>query len=408
MKNIIIINDYCYVEGGASKVAITSAVALAERGIFNVVFIGAVGPVCKELAESRISRVYSLSDNDCMNSGNKVKGLLTNIYNKALGLKLQEIMSSYNPADTLIHVHTWTKAWSSAVFDISIKKGFRIAVTAHDYFLTCPNGGLFNFKKLCQCDLAPLSRKCIVSNCDSRNYLYKTLRLLRISMQNRVLLKGSYPINVIFISDYSKTHLKGFIPFRYGEYFLNDPIDIDYIDTRAYAEMKEEYVFLGRVAEEKGVRLFCEAISKADVKGTVIGAGPLYDEMVKSFPSIKFLGWKDKSFIREYLTTNARAIVFASLWGETLGMTVLEAQAYGVPSITADKTATCDNVDEGVTGLIFKNGNLEELSNALLRMQDDELVASMSKNCFDLFDRNKWGIDGHVNNLENIYHKILN
>ena len=51
---ILVFNDYAYVEGGAGKVAIESAKKLAERG-HEVIFFSAVGPISKELSESKIA-----------------------------------------------------------------------------------------------------------------------------------------------------------------------------------------------------------------------------------------------------------------------------------------------------------------------------------------------------------------
>ena len=41
---VVVLNDYCYVQGGASKVAIDEAVGLARAGA-EVIFVGAVEPV---------------------------------------------------------------------------------------------------------------------------------------------------------------------------------------------------------------------------------------------------------------------------------------------------------------------------------------------------------------------------
>ena len=40
--NVLVLNDFCHVQGGASKVAVDEAVALAQAGA-RVTFVGAVG-----------------------------------------------------------------------------------------------------------------------------------------------------------------------------------------------------------------------------------------------------------------------------------------------------------------------------------------------------------------------------
>lgn len=359
MKNIIIINDYCYVEGGASKVAITSAIALAELQDVNVYFIGAVGPVCDELKESKVKEVYSLYKSDCLNSSNRLKGVVNNIYNKEAYCWVSGIIVGFSQNNTIIHIHTWTKALSSSVFSACNQLGFKIVLTAHDYFLSCPNGGFFNYKCSRQCSLKPLGMSCVMKNCDSRNMFYKFLRIARFYIQNKVLCKCCSNIHLIYISEYS---MKLILDNKNWEeartYYLNDPIDIEVTAKRAVAEKHGEYIFLGRVSEEKGIRIFCKAITAAHVKGTVIGNGPLLDELKSEYSNIKFLGWRNRSFIKNYMYDHARTLIFSSLLAETLGMTVLEAQSYGIPSITANDTATSENVIDGETGFIFKNGPL--------------------------------------------------
>ena len=48
VRSVVVLNDFCHVQGGASRVAIDEAVALRKSGL-DVTFLGAVGPVCEAL-----------------------------------------------------------------------------------------------------------------------------------------------------------------------------------------------------------------------------------------------------------------------------------------------------------------------------------------------------------------------
>lgn len=39
IKNVVVINDFAYINGGAGKVAIMSALALADQGINDFLFL---------------------------------------------------------------------------------------------------------------------------------------------------------------------------------------------------------------------------------------------------------------------------------------------------------------------------------------------------------------------------------
>jgi glycosyltransferase involved in cell wall biosynthesis len=56
-------------------------------------------------------------------------------------------------------------------------------------------------------------------------------------------------------------------------------------------------------------------------------------------------------------------------WKEQFGRTLVEAMASGVPVIGSDSGAIPDVI--GDAGLIFHEGNIEELTAALTRLRDD-------------------------------------
>ena len=53
-RRVIIVTDYAWVVGGASKVAMLSAIALAHRG-YETYYFSAVGPVANELADAPLT-----------------------------------------------------------------------------------------------------------------------------------------------------------------------------------------------------------------------------------------------------------------------------------------------------------------------------------------------------------------
>ena len=60
--NVIIVNDYSYINGGASAIAIETAIALAERG-HKVIFFSAVAEDNDILKGNSLSHTYlSISD----------------------------------------------------------------------------------------------------------------------------------------------------------------------------------------------------------------------------------------------------------------------------------------------------------------------------------------------------------
>ena len=144
IQNIIVVYDYAYVNGGAAKVAIQSAISLSEAG-YTVYYYAAVGPVCDELMQSNV-KVSCLGIKD-INTDNPLKVLWNGIWNFEVEKDFDEFLSKFSINSTIIHFHGWTKALSVAPIKVADKKRFHIAITLHDYFAVCPNGGFYNYQE---------------------------------------------------------------------------------------------------------------------------------------------------------------------------------------------------------------------------------------------------------------------
>lgn len=407
LRNIIIVNDYGYVEGGASNVAIETAIALSKYTQYKIYYFCTVGPICKELKNSNIEKCIYISETDCMHMKNHLHGIISGLYNIDFKKTFTKFLSEFNNDETIIHIHTWTKACSSIIFKIAAEKKIHTIVTLHDYFMSCPNGGFYNYKQQKICRKTPLSFKCVISNCDSRSYIFKTYRILRsiIQISN---INFNY-LHLIYISLFSMKKLKPYVEKKkkIDSYILHDPISFSIWRNRVEAEKNNIFLYVGRLSEEKGIRLFCEAISKLNLKGYVIGDGNLLTELKHKYPNIKFLGWMTHSEIENYFKI-ARCLIFPSQWYETLGLTVLEANAVGLPCIVPDENASSDNIRDEINGLIFHTGNIYSLINTIQKTLDDKLVSFMSQNSFQNFDRHKWSLDTYTKNLVDIYKSIIN
>ena len=223
IKNVVIINDFNYTQGGASKVAIDTARLLKEPGV-KVYFFSAVNKV-----QENIDGVTYIStkQNEALKEKNKIKGAINGIYNFKARKELKKLLKNLNQENTIIHVHGWTKALSSSVFDIAFKMKFKVVLTLHDYFTACPNGGYFNFKQNEICHIQPLSWKCIKCNCDSRNYWFKLYRILRQFVQNKIVRLNDKLEYAIAISDFSEKILKKTLGKNTKVIRKNNPIDIE-------------------------------------------------------------------------------------------------------------------------------------------------------------------------------------
>lgn len=398
---VIVLNDYGFVNGGAAKVALDSLNPLAQHGV-EVRFLFAVGP-CAESINSEVVDVVDLGGQDLLNLP-KWQAAVSGIYNKRAADQFNRILTQYEPENTIVHAHSWSKALSASVIRTALVSGFHVVCTLHDYFSVCPNGGLYDYQKGRTCHLAPMSRECICTNCDSRSYAHKTWRVSRQVVQDRYVKNGVR--NFISVSDYSERLLRRWLPEPVRFFRVRNPVTISR-DAPVDVTGNDDFAFIGRLSPEKGAALFAQAAKIAHINAVLAGTGDEETVVRQINPAARLLGWRDGDGVRRTLS-RSRAVVVPSLWYETQGMVTLEAAASGVPAIVSDGCAATDYVEDGKTGLLFKSGDPRDLAQKLRRMADDDVLARrLGKGAYEKYWEDPPTTQTHVEELLSCYEAIL-
>lgn len=400
LKNVVIVNDFAHADGGAGKVAIDVAFALSDT--FNVYFFTSVKPIDNRFENSNI-KLICVGKPDILTDSNRWRAITKGLFDSNIKKQFQAVLANLNPNETIVHVHTWTKALTSAVFCVTAKMDFHLVLTLHDFFVSCPNGGFFNYYEKKICELRSLSCRCIFTDCDARSYPQKIWRILRLLTQNHFLWKNK-KLTLLYISDICKNMLISYIPSNVNMVYLPDPVDLASQGSVTIVD-NEYYLYLGRLSPEKGIVLFCDAISELGLKGLVVGDGYLRKELEKKYPQIQFVGWASGEK-KERCMKSAKALVFPSFWAETYGLVIAEAKSYGIPCIVPNKCAASEQIEDGQNGYIFETGNLNSLKSAIKKYETTD-IKMMQQKLISSFDREALSMNTHIVKLIDIYNKIL-
>jgi glycosyltransferase involved in cell wall biosynthesis len=150
--------------------------------------------------------------------------------------------------------------------------------------------------------------------------------------------------------------------------------------------------FIGRITFIKGVHLLIEAFAALPEAGreraqlTIYGGADInagnYEQEVKrkasNLPNVRFIGKIDHSNISQ-VYQQLDCLIVPSIWPENSPITILEAQAYGVPVIASDVKGIADLIQHGANGLIFGNQNAHDLASQIARcLASPELVNKLA------------------------------
>lgn len=399
MKTVVIIADFGYVEGGAAKVALDSVRLLHQAGMRVILFCGS------KMVESEVERlgvrIVRLGQYELKENPNRLVAMRDGLWNGRAAAELGKLLDSLDPAETVVHIHTWTKILSPSIFSVLRKSGFRTVLTVHDYFLGCPNGAIYDYRKGRPCPCRGGSIRCLFCNCDARKYVHKLWRWVRQQVIGYQLRRFDR-LELITISDLEQRHLQDQIGTRNRCLRINNPVRFSAAED-AVSSARDAFVFVGRVSPEKDPLTFAEAIARCGGKGIMIGDGPLLGEVRRRYPQIECLGWKGAEEVSHILSTRAIALAFTSVWFEGAPLSPLEAMSVGVPCIISDRTNASEYIVDGETGLLYRTGDVDDLSAKMRRLSDVQERARIAENVRRRFDRDAYSEETYVCRLSQLY-----
>jgi glycosyltransferase involved in cell wall biosynthesis len=404
IAKVVILNDYGSVTGGSTAVALASAHGLARRGV-PVALLTAVEPIAENLRDVPGLEVIGLGQQEIRADPKRARAFLRGIYNRPAVTAVRQVLERLDRGNTIVHVHTWTKALSPFAIQTAIDLGFKVVLTLHDFFITCPTGGFFVHSSNELCRRVPLSTDCILCHCDRRSQAQKLWRVARTAIQNRVLHIPDRIAHFVGVSQLSVGLMRRYLPENAAITIIRNPVDC--VDQGpAPVEKNEPFLYIGRFSKEKGVLLFAEAAGRLGLPAVFIGDGEVRQEAERLCPHATFTGWLPPDEVAAWLR-RARALVFPPLWYETLGLVVVEAASHGVPAIIASQCAATDFIRNGENGRWFEHGSVDSLGEQLVAMRAVGAVRQLGQNAYDWYWKDPWTTDHHIDDLLGLYQEVL-
>jgi glycosyltransferase involved in cell wall biosynthesis len=276
-------------------------------------------------------------------------------------------------------------------------------VTAHDYFLSCPNGVYYRFEREAPCSLKPLSLSCIAAGCDPKSYAHKAVRVARSFATRSAIARKAF--DVVHVSDRGRDTLMRFLPADLRHHRIDNPIPLAK-GPIAIIKPQSRFAFIGRLTGEKGAVLAAEAAKRAEAGILFIGEGPAEAEIRAANPEAEITGWRSRAEIDALLRGEVRAVVAPSLWYETGPLTVYEAAAQGVASIASERCGAAERVKHGVGGFVVAP-EVEALASAMRRLLEGGVAQRLGMGAYGTYWTDPPTPAAHAEKLISLYREML-
>ncbi|QQM39496.1 glycosyltransferase [Streptomyces liliifuscus] len=291
-------------------------------------------------------------------------------WNPAVRTELAARLRTERP--DVVHVHNVFPLLSPAVLAACADADVPAVATLHNYTQVCPPGTLQRGGKPCTECVGSAPLPAVRHGCYRNSRLATVPLAVSLSVNRRrwwwsgverffclsaaqrdVLVRAGMPAERLAVKH-------NFVPepgaFRTGD--------------------GEHLLYLGRLAEAKGVRLLMAAWDEIAASGgvgvplVIAGAGPLEQEVTAwaaGRDDVRCVGLYDTAESRKAIARSV-AVVAPSTWLEAFGLVVVEAMAAGVPTVAAGHGAFVELVEDGVTGLLHRPGDPASLASCIRRI----------------------------------------
>ncbi len=309
----------------------------------------------------------------------------------------------------IIHIHNLHYAIGPWVIRKIGTLGIPIVMTLHNYRLLCPSASLFHRGEIFTQSLKEnfpwtAVRKRVLDDSLPKTFLTAFTYWLhrKIGTWDKVSL-------FIVLSDFAKQN------FRKST-FTNGNVDKFRVRPNSIASSQldlprqNKFVYIGRLAEEKGILPFLRAIAPLQINMEIYGSGPqqaAVKQLEKEYSHIHYRGFRSSNELTQAIA-QADALIVPSICFEGMPMAILEAFAQSTPVLASRIGILEEMVLPLYTGLLFDPFDQRSIQQALQKWLtlDDQEKTQIGTNCKTEYQTN-YRLDKNMNKLLAIYEEAI-
>jgi glycosyltransferase involved in cell wall biosynthesis len=282
----------------------------------------------------------------------------------------------------VVHVHNTLPLISPAVYGAARRAGAAVVQTLHNFRLLCPAATLYRDGTTCELCVGKAFAWPGIRHACYRSDRAATATIATMLLTHKSI--GTYRTSIdryIALTDFAKRKfVEGGLPAARIVVKPNSAANMELRDPTGSGPA----LYVGRLSDEKGVRVMLEAWREADrlPRLHIVGDGPLRKEVdaaADHLASVASVGRVPPGKMASQYQA-ASMLVFPSTCFEGFPLAVVEAMAAGLPVIASRLGSMPEIVQDGRTGLLFDAGNASDLRSKVRWLcERPEVAAAMGR-----------------------------
>ena len=337
--------------------------------------------------------------------------------------KMKQLISDTKP--DLVSIMQMHNKISPSIVDAAREMNVPVIHRISDFQYMCPNALFYNDRiGVCEDCLKGKRMSCVKYKCVLNSPVYSGIKMMAKWMHD--IMKVHRRIDAFVVpSEFTLGRLHEYgIPM---EKLNHIPTFFNLKEVNPEVEYKPFVLFVGRIEKQKGLMSLVKAFETIPYELKIIGfSNDGFEDELKQYlgrpingdlnveettaygknGNIHFLGRKKFEDIVPYLKS-CMCTVVPSEWYDNFPNVVLESYAYKKAVIATDFGSLKYMVDEGQTGMKFKNADLNDLRRCVSYMiEHSEASMAMGEKAYKLIET-KYSPDSHYNKLIELMKKVI-
>ena len=269
----------------------------------------------------------------------------------------------------VIHVHNTLPLISPSVYYAAKMMKVPVVQTIHNFRMLCPGATFYRNGHICE-ECLSKGLKCAVQHGCYRGSKVQTLICVISTKIHR--MTGIYgKINYICLTEFNKKKLLKLKQIKEEKVFIKPNFVENIVKYIPEEKRKNQFIFAGRLDRLKGIDILLEAwkeLGEEAPKLIICGTGPMKDwcedYVQNNNLNVEIKGFVPNEEVRR-ITADSKGMILPTQCYEGFPMSIIEAFSVGTPVLCSDLGNAGNIIENGITGIKFKNNSIKEIANAV-------------------------------------------